>query len=59
MKVAVRLGSVEGTIWEGEGHGWKDGRMAGCMRWEREGRTDSCNKMWLAPESARMGEGAL
>ncbi len=36
-----------------------DGRLAGCMRWAREGRTDSLNKTWVAPESARMGEGVI
>ncbi len=35
------------------------GRMAGCMRWERESRTDSRNRMWVASESARMGEGLI
>ena len=36
-----------------------DGRLAGCMRWAREGRTDSRSKTWVAPESARMGEGVI
>jgi hypothetical protein len=35
------------------------GRVAGCMRWAREGSTDSLNKTWVAPESARMGEGVI
>jgi hypothetical protein len=35
------------------------GRVAGCMRWAREGKTDSRNKKWVAPESARMGEGVI
>ena len=35
------------------------GRLAGCMRWAREGRTDSLSKTWVAPESARMGEGVI
>ncbi len=35
------------------------GRLAGFMRWAREGRTDSLNKTWVAPESARMGEGVI
>ena len=35
------------------------GRLAGCMRWAREGRTDSRSKTWVAPESARMGEGVI
>ena len=35
------------------------GRLAGCMRWVREGRTDSRSKTWVAPESARMGEGVI
>ncbi len=35
------------------------GRVAGCMRWAREGNTDSLNKTWVAPESARMGEGVI
>ncbi len=34
-------------------------RFAGCMRWAREGRTDSLNKTWVAPESARIGEGTI
>ena len=33
--------------------------MAGCTRWEREGRTDSRSKTWVAPESARIGEGVI
>ncbi len=32
------------------------GRLAGCMRWAREGRIDSLS---MAPESARMGEGVI
>ncbi len=35
------------------------GRLAGCMRWASEGRTDSLSKTWVAPESARMGEGVI
>ena len=35
------------------------GRVAGCMRWAREGSTDSLNKTWVAPESARMGDGVI
>ena len=35
------------------------GRVAGCKRWERESKTDSRNKMWVAPESARIGEGVI
>ncbi len=35
------------------------GRLAGCMRWARESRTDSLNQTWVAPESARMGEGVI
>ena len=35
------------------------GRVAGCTRWEREGRTDSRSKTWVAPESARIGEGVI
>ncbi len=35
------------------------GRVAGCMRWAREGKKDSRNKTWVAPESARMGEGVI
>ena len=34
-------------------------RVAGCTRWEREGRTDSRSKTWVAPESARIGEGVI
>ncbi len=42
--------------------GWVKGmgrRLAECMRWAREGRTDSLNRTWVAPESARMGEGVI
>ncbi len=35
------------------------GRVAGCIRWAREGKTDSLNKTWEAPESARMGKGVI
>ena len=35
------------------------GRVAGCMRWAREGGTDSRIRTWVAPESARMGEGVI
>ncbi len=35
------------------------GRVAGCMRWAREGNADFLNKMWVAPESARMSEGVI
>jgi hypothetical protein len=35
------------------------GRVAGCTRWEREGRTDSRSKTWVAPESAKIGEGVI
>jgi hypothetical protein len=36
------------------------GRVAGCTRWEREGKTDSRSKTWVAPESARIeGEGVI
>jgi hypothetical protein len=35
------------------------GRLAGRMRWEREGRTDSWKMTWVAPDSARMGEGVI
>ncbi len=35
------------------------GRVAECMRWAREGKIDSLNKTWVAPESARMGEGVI
>ena len=34
-------------------------REAGCMRWAREGSTDSRSRTWVAPESARMGEGVI
>ncbi len=34
------------------------GSWAGRMRCAREGRTDSRRRIWVAPESARMGEGA-
>ncbi len=33
------------------------GRWARHMRCAREGRTDSRRRTWVAPESARMGEG--
>jgi hypothetical protein len=33
------------------------GSVAGRMRWEREGRTNSLKRTCVAPESARMGEG--
>ena len=33
------------------------GSWAGRMRCAREGRTDSRRRTWVAPESARMGEG--
>ena len=32
-------------------------RVAGCMRWDREGKTDSRSRTWVAPESAKIGEG--
>ncbi len=35
------------------------GRVAGCTRWEREGKTGSRNRTWVAPESARIGEGVI
>ncbi len=35
------------------------GRVAGCTRREREGKTDSRNKTWVTPESARMREGVI
>ncbi len=35
------------------------GRVAGCTRWDREGKTDSRSKTWVAPESARIGEGVI
>jgi hypothetical protein len=35
------------------------GRVAGRMRWEREGRTDSLKRSCVAPELARMGEGVI
>ncbi len=35
------------------------GRVKGRMRWEREGRTESRRRTCVAPESARMGEGAI
>ena len=33
--------------------------MAGCTRWDREGKTDSRSRTWVAPESARIGEGVI
>ncbi len=50
------MSGEEGSVGEGEGMG---GRVAGCMRWAREGNTDSLNKTWVTPESARMGEGVI
>jgi hypothetical protein len=35
------------------------GSVAGCMRWAREGKIDSRYRTWMAPESARMGEGVI
>ena len=35
------------------------GRVAGYTRWDREGTTDSRSKTWVAPESARIGEGVI
>ena len=35
------------------------GRVAGCTRWDREGKTDSRSRTWVAPESARIGEGVI
>ncbi len=35
------------------------GSWAGRMRCAREGRTDSRRRTWVAPESARMGEGVI
>ncbi len=35
------------------------GRVAWCMRWAREDKIDSLNRTWVAPESARMGEGVI
>jgi hypothetical protein len=35
------------------------GSVKGRMRWEKEGRTDSKRRTCVAPESARMGEGAI
>ena len=34
-------------------------RVAGCTRWEREGKIDSRSKTWVAPESAKIGEGII
>ena len=35
------------------------GRVAGCTRWDREGKTDSRSRTWVAPESTRIGEGVI
>jgi hypothetical protein len=35
------------------------GSVAGRMRWERKGRTDSLKRTCVAPDSARMGEGVI
>ncbi len=35
------------------------GSVASCMRWEREGRTDSLKRTCVTLESARMGEGVI
>ncbi len=34
-------------------------RVAECMRWERDGRTDSRRRTCVAPESARIGDGMM
>ncbi len=34
-------------------------RVAGCMRWERDGRTDSRRRTCVAPESPRIGDGTM
>ncbi len=34
-------------------------RVAGCMRWDRDGRTDSRRRTNVAPESARIGDGMM
>ena len=34
-------------------------RVAGCTRWDREGKPDSRSKTWVAPESARIGDGVI
>ncbi len=47
----------ERLVREGEGMGGK--RVAEFMMWEMEGRTDSRKRTWVAPESARMGEGVM
>jgi hypothetical protein len=33
--------------------------VAGCTRWDREGKTDSRSRTWVAPESAKIGEGII
>ncbi len=49
------MSGEEGPLGRVKGMG---GRVAGCMR-AREGKTGSRNKTWVAPESARMGEGVI
>jgi hypothetical protein len=34
-------------------------RVAGCMRWHRDGRTDSRRRTCVAPESTRIGDGMM
>ena len=54
VKVSAGSSGEDRAIGEGEGHGWELGRAHECAR---EGRTDSRRRSWVAPESARMGEG--
>ncbi len=54
VKVPARSSGEDRSIGKGEGHGWE---LGGRMRCAREGRTDSRRSTWVAPESARMGEG--
>ncbi len=57
-EVKMSAGSIgeDRSIEEGEGQ-VMGGSWAGRMRCAREGRTDSRRRTWVAPESARMGEG--
>ncbi len=38
---------------------WVGMYVNGCIRWEREERTDSRRRTCVAPESDRMGEGVM
>jgi hypothetical protein len=54
MKVAAGLNGEERPI--GRVKGISE-RIAGCMRWARDGKIELRNRTWVAPKSARMGGG--